>query len=71
MLAHLESEHGTSRLLANVEAENLPSIRLLQRLGFRAASPAEAARHEPTASERIFLRDRLAGADPAASTAAS
>jgi ribosomal-protein-alanine N-acetyltransferase len=71
MLAHLESEHGTSRLLANVEAENLPSIRLLQRLGFRAATPAEAARHEPTASERIFVRERLAGAGAADATAAT
>ena len=71
MLAHLESEHGTSRLLANVEAENLPSIRLLQRLGFRAATAAEAARHEPTASERIFVRERLAGAGAAGSTTAS
>ena len=66
MLAQLESEYGASRLLANVEAENLPSIRLLQRLGFRAATPAEAARHEPTASERIFVRDRLPSADTAA-----
>jgi len=58
MLAHLEAEHGVRRLLANVEAENGPSIRLLERLGFRAATPAEAARHEPTASERVFVRER-------------
>ena len=58
MLAHLEEAYGATRLLANVEAENGPSIRLLQRLGFRAATAAEAARHEPTASERIFVRDR-------------
>ena len=57
MLAHLEAEYGATRLLANVEAENGPSIRLLQRLGFRAASADEAARHSPTASERIFVRD--------------
>ena len=71
MLTHLESEHGTSRLLANVEVENLPSIRLLQRLGFRAATAAEAARHQPTPSERIFVRERLAGAGAAGSTTAS
>ena len=65
MLSHLESEHGTSLLLANVEAGNGASIRLLQRLGFRAATPAETARHRPTASERIFVRARIAGADPA------
>lgn len=58
MLAHLEEAYGATCLLANVEAENAPSIRLLQRLGFRAATAEEAARHEPTASERIFVRDR-------------
>ena len=58
MLAHLESAYGANRLLANVEAENGPSIRLLQRLGFRAATAGEAAAHRPTASERIFVRDR-------------
>ena len=73
MLAHLESAYGATRLLANVEAENLPSIRLLQRLGFRAATAEEAARHEPTASERIFVRDRHersgdAAAPPAAAS---
>jgi len=71
MLTHLESEHGTSRLLANVEVENLPSIRLLQRLGFRAATAADAARYKPTASERIFVRERLAGAGAAGATKAS
>jgi RimJ/RimL family protein N-acetyltransferase len=58
MLAHLEAAYGVRRLLANVEAENGASIRLLRRLGFRAATAAEAARHAPTASERIYLRDR-------------
>jgi len=58
MLAHLEAAYGATRLLANVEAQNAPSIRLLQRLGFRAADAEEAARHGPTASERIFVRDR-------------
>ena len=63
MLAHLEEAYGARRLLANVEAENGPSIRLLQRLGFRAASAEEAARHRPTASERIFVRDRRERSD--------
>jgi ribosomal-protein-alanine N-acetyltransferase len=72
MLAHLEEAYGATRLLANVEAENAPSIRLLQRLGFRAASAEEAARHEPTASERIFVRDRHErSADAAASPVSS
>jgi RimJ/RimL family protein N-acetyltransferase len=68
MLAHLEAEHGTSRLLANVEVDNLASIRLLQRLGFRAATAAEAAQHEPTASERIFVRERRSDAGAVGST---
>jgi ribosomal-protein-alanine N-acetyltransferase len=58
MLAHLEVDHRVRRLLANVEAENGPSIRLLERLGFRAATPEEAARYEPTPSERVFVRER-------------
>jgi len=66
MLEHLEAGYGATRLLANVEADNLPSIRLLERLGFRAATADEAARHEPTPSERIFVRDRLASAETAA-----
>ena len=56
MLEHLESEHGVTRQLAIVEVDNLRSIRLLERLGFRAATAAELAKHEPTATERIFVR---------------
>ena len=63
MLAHLETDHGVRTLLANVEAANAPSIRLLQRLGFRAATAEEAARHAPTPSERVFVRERRAGED--------
>ena len=56
MLDHLESEHGVSRHLAIVEADNSRSIRLLERLRFRAATAAESAKHKPTATERIFVR---------------
>src|SRR5512140_2375333 len=35
MLAHLASRHGVTRFLAVVEEANGPSIRLLERLGFR------------------------------------
>ena len=56
MLEHLASDYGVSRWLAIVEVENLRSIRLLERLGFRAMSAEEAARHEPTATERLFVR---------------
>ena len=68
MLAHLEAEHGAHRLLANVEAENGASIRVLERLGFRAATADEAARHEPTPSERVFVRERRDGGRPAGTT---
>jgi [ribosomal protein S5]-alanine N-acetyltransferase len=56
MLEHLASDYAVVRQLAIVEAGNLRSIRLLERLGFRAMSADEAARHEPTASERLFVR---------------
>ena len=59
MLAHLESEYGATRLLANVEAENLPSIRLLQRLGFRAAT-ADGSRPARADGKRADLRARSA-----------
>jgi RimJ/RimL family protein N-acetyltransferase len=69
MLDHLAVEHGVRRLLANVEAENAPSIRLLARLGFRAATPDEAARLQPEPSERIFVREQPAGGAPAGAVA--
>ncbi|MCE9658458.1 MAG: GNAT family N-acetyltransferase [Burkholderiales bacterium] len=56
MLEHLAADYGVSRWLAIVEVENLRSIRLLERLGFRAMSADEAAGHEPTATERLFVR---------------
>jgi [ribosomal protein S5]-alanine N-acetyltransferase len=57
MLDHLESDYGVSRHFAIVEADNLRSIRLLERLGFRAATAEELTKHEPSATERIFVRD--------------
>jgi RimJ/RimL family protein N-acetyltransferase len=57
MLEHLASDYGAARFLASVEAGNAPSIRLLQRLGFTLAADELAARHEMTASERLFVRD--------------
>jgi [ribosomal protein S5]-alanine N-acetyltransferase len=56
MIAHLGSDYGVTRYLATVEVENLRSIRLLERLGFRLATPQEASSHELTSTERLFLR---------------
>lgn len=56
MIEHLELAYGVRRFLAQAEAANEPSIRLLQRLGFHAATPEEAARHTLTETERLFVR---------------
>jgi hypothetical protein len=47
--------YGVAALLANVEAENAPSIRLLQRLGFRAATADEAARACAERERAVFV----------------
>jgi ribosomal-protein-alanine N-acetyltransferase len=60
MLDHLHTAYGVRQCLASVEADNARSIRLLGRLGFRAATVAEAAAHDLTPSVRLFLRQRAA-----------
>jgi RimJ/RimL family protein N-acetyltransferase len=56
MLDDLGKSCGVTRYMAMVEADNQRSIRLLQRLGFHGASAQEAAGHDLTATERLFLR---------------
>ncbi len=56
MLAHLADAYGVLRCLATVEAANEPSIRLLARVGFRAALPEESREHGLTRTERLFVR---------------
>jgi RimJ/RimL family protein N-acetyltransferase len=56
MLEHLASDYGVDRQLAMVDAANVRSIRLLERLGFRPMSAEEAAGHEPAATDRLFVR---------------
>lgn len=56
MLAHLAAEYGATRFLARVEAGNGPSVRLLERLGFREAGAAEHRGHDLTATERLLVR---------------
>lgn len=55
VLRHLRSDYGVERCLATVEAANHRSIRVLERLGFRAASPQQAAAHALADSERLFI----------------
>jgi [ribosomal protein S5]-alanine N-acetyltransferase len=57
MVEHLPMEHGVSRFLATVEAENAASIRLLARVGFRAATDVELESHELSQTERLFIRE--------------
>jgi [ribosomal protein S5]-alanine N-acetyltransferase len=56
MITHLASDYGVAQYLATVEIENTRSIHLLERLGFRLATPQEAGCHELTVTEQLFLR---------------
>jgi ribosomal-protein-alanine N-acetyltransferase len=56
MVDHLHLDYGVKRFLASVEADNEPSIRLLERLGFSLASPEVAKGHDLTPSERLYVR---------------
>lgn len=56
MLEHLASGYGVQRFLASVEAANLRSIRLLQRLGFHEAAGQVLEAHELSSTERLFVR---------------
>ena len=55
VMDHLSATCGVLRFLATVEAENERSVRLLRRLGFRAATEAEAREHGLSATERLFV----------------
>jgi RimJ/RimL family protein N-acetyltransferase len=57
VMDHLRDTCGVIRFLATVEAENERSLRLLRRLGFRAATETEAREHELSATERLFVLD--------------
>ena len=63
MIGHLAEAHGVRRFLATVEAANRPSIGLLQALGFREATPAEAAPHGLTATEQLWVREASRGVE--------
>ena len=54
MIDHLAGHYGVQRVMAVVEAANIRSIRLLERLGFALA--ADTANVTLTPSERLFVR---------------
>ena len=56
MIGHLAEAYGVRCYMATVEIDNLRSIRLLVRLGFRIATADEVRGHELTMSERLYLR---------------
>ena len=56
MVDHLASDYGVKRFLASVEADNAPSIRLLERLGFGLASAEVGKEHNLSPSERLYVR---------------
>ena len=60
VMEHLQSAYGVRRFLATVEAANARSIGVLERLDFRAASPAEAGGHSLAPTERLFLAEAAA-----------
>ncbi|MEO8524075.1 MAG: GNAT family N-acetyltransferase [Caldimonas sp.] len=55
MLEHLKTANEVRRFLATVEAENLRSIRLLERLGFHPATALELDGQSLSESERLFV----------------
>jgi ribosomal-protein-alanine N-acetyltransferase len=65
MLEHLATEYGVKRYLATVEAENRRSIRLLERLGFHAATQLESDGHSLSETERLFVRRLVTGTESA------
>jgi len=63
MIAHLATAYDARHFLATVEAANRPSIGLLQALGFREATPAEAAPHGLTDTEQLWVREAPRGVE--------
>jgi RimJ/RimL family protein N-acetyltransferase len=56
MIDELADQHGVRRLSAVLKRENQRSMRLLQRLGFVLASPAEHAQREVERDEYLMQR---------------
>lgn len=56
MIGELVAEYGVRNLFATLKQNNLRSLRLLERLGFTSASPAERALRHVDADEILMLR---------------
>ena len=59
MLSELTAHYGVGRFCAVLKRENFRSLRLLERLGFSLASPAQHASREVEAGELLMQRDLL------------
>ena len=56
VIDHLSDVYGVTCFLAVVDGENARSVALLERLSFHRATPVEAARHELSGEESLFVR---------------
>jgi ribosomal-protein-alanine N-acetyltransferase len=56
MIEHLALAYDVTRYMATVEAENIRSINLLERLSFRPGTSQEVQHHELSSTERLFVR---------------
>ena len=61
MIAELVERYQVRHLAAVLKQDNLRSLRLLERLGFRAATAEELAAHEVEPDELLMLRDAGSG----------
>ena len=59
MIDELVASHGAERLTAVLKARNQRSRRLLERLGFMAASAAERAAAQVDVDELLMRRDAV------------
>lgn len=66
MCDHLRADYGVRRLLASVESANTPSRRLLEALGFGVATSDEAAGHDLSPTERLYVDRSRPGYAPRA-----
>jgi RimJ/RimL family protein N-acetyltransferase len=57
MLEHLAKNYGIMSYMAAVEANNLRSISVLKKLGFRPSISEDLHPYRPQSSERLFVRN--------------
>jgi RimJ/RimL family protein N-acetyltransferase len=59
MISELVAQHSVVRLFALLKQDNVRSLRLLERLGFRIATAAELQAQDVPADEFLMLRDAI------------